>query len=127
MGWTGDAESAERTLTVVIDGNKTLTSVFGALPGESLWHLDLDGGIQHTAAMDANGILYVGTRNQKLYAVKTTETAVNWTVPLESEVAGNITLGHDGQLFFISANSALSKIAANLSVGIPLFSPSSCT
>ena len=97
---------------------------------EIVWQLFIGHSIVAAPVIDANGLLYVGSTDSKLYAVRISTGLVKWSFstsgPIQStptiSVGGNIFLANDsGEVYSLDSNKVIQwRYKTNASIVSPL-------
>src|SRR5262249_51489787 len=79
VGWTGDLTSLENPLRITLNHSLRLFANFECLPGDERWSFTVGGGTPYsTPALAADGTLYIGSDDHKLYALDRKSGAKKW-------------------------------------------------
>lgn len=98
--------------------------------GERLWEFERAQPIDSTPAVAADGTIYVGCVDGRLYALNpgTNETRIKWSVNAGGFVSSSPAIGPDGTIYFGSGDHQLHAVSASgverwtFPTGGPIFS-----
>src|SRR6185295_3390018 len=101
IGWSGDLTHSEASLSITVSRSLTLFANFEGLPGDKKWEFTAGGGTGYsTPALAADGTLYFGSDDHKLYAMDGTAGTKKWDFTTGGEVGSSPAIGADGTVYF---------------------------
>ena len=108
LGWSGDGSGTNARITVTVARDMAVAAGFEYLPGDPRWRWRANadstlGG----PALGTNGLLYLGSRDQNIYAVEAGTGQVKWTFRTGGAAGGAPALGPDGTVFAASWDNKL--------------------
>jgi outer membrane protein assembly factor BamB len=110
MRWSGDVSSGENPLLLTIHGPLNLVAEFSRLPGDLLWEFatgsfqTIGAWMDSSPAIGADGTVYVGSRDHKVYALDGATGRKKWEFLTEWWVEGSPAIGSDGTVYIGSVD-----------------------
>ena len=100
LGWYGEGlDRKEEELEILMDENKKVLAKFSAIPGEIQWKYETGGGVSSSPAIGEDGTVYVGSNDNKLYAVDGETGKHKWEYETGGGVHSSPAIGADGTVY----------------------------
>ena len=90
-----------------------MVSAFNGQTGDKLWEFETGGIVRSTPALGADGVLYVGSADNKVYALDTEDGNKLWEFVTGGPVNSSPTLSDDGVLYVGADDKNLYAIQAS--------------
>lgn len=99
-------------MRVLIGMTFVSSTVFGQTPGKQKWAVATGDVVSSSTAIADDGTIYVGSRDDKLYAIKPDGT-LKWTFSTRNDIYSSPAIGSDGTIYFGSLDSTFYALYPN--------------
>lgn len=99
VGWSGDVTGTTNTVVITMDGPKRVLANFSLGQGQFKWAFSTGDAIHCGPAIGADGTVYVGSRDKKVYAVDCATGERKWEFLTGNYVYSSPAVGAEGTVY----------------------------
>ena len=97
--WSGDVASGANPLVLTMDRHQAIVAQFSWVPGDKQWEFMTGGGVHSSPAIGADGTVYVGSEDRKVYALAGATGQKKWEFMTGDWVHSSPAIGADGTVY----------------------------